>query len=83
MARRWMLRQRLIIPNSGGNFYCQLVHAITYTSVGGEGTYNRVTDMDSNSGSCANSPYDYSGSIAPLDEEVGGQEEIRCSSSTG
>ncbi|KAK5172018.1 target of Sbf [Saxophila tyrrhenica] len=56
--------------DDGGNFYCQLVNAITYTSVGGSGTYQKITDMDSTSGSCASSPYDYAGSIAPLDEEV-------------
>jgi hypothetical protein len=53
-----------------GNWFCQAVNAITYTQVGGSGTYNRITAMDSNSGACSSSPYDYSGTMSPLDEEV-------------
>lgn len=54
-----------------GNWFCLPVRAITYTSVGGSGTYNRVISMDSDNGVCSNEPYSYSGSIAPLNEEVG------------
>lgn len=57
--------------DDGGNYYCRLVNAITYLSVGGDGSYNRVTSMDSTSGTCASSPVGYSGSLSPLDEEVG------------
>ena len=56
----------------GGNYYCNLVNAITYTSVGGSGSYNKVTNMDSSSGSCSSTPFGYSGSLSPLDEEVSG-----------
>jgi hypothetical protein len=56
--------------DDGGNWFCQAVNAITYTQVGGSGTYNRITAMDSNSGACSSSPYDYSGTMSPLDEEV-------------
>lgn len=56
--------------DDNGNYYCQKVNAITYTGVGGSGSYNKVTAMDSSSGSCSSSPHSYSGSLAPLDEEV-------------
>lgn len=56
--------------DDNGNWYCQSVQAITYTGVGGSGTYNKITNMDSNSGSCSSSPFGYSGTMSPLDEEV-------------
>ena len=56
--------------NDGGNYYCDLVNAITYTSVGGAGSYNKITIMDSGSGTCQSSPFGYSGSLSPLNEEV-------------
>ena len=55
--------------DSGGNWYCSQVDAITYNGVGAAGSYNRVTSMDS-SGSCSSTPFSYSGNVAPLDEEV-------------
>ncbi|KXS98837.1 hypothetical protein AC578_10853 [Pseudocercospora eumusae] len=55
--------------DDNGNWYCQEVKAITYSGVGGSGSYNKVTSMSS-SGSCGSTPYGYSGSMAPLDEEV-------------
>ncbi|KAL9532278.1 putative circularly permuted 1,3-beta-glucanase [Sphaerulina musiva] len=56
--------------DDNGNWYCKQVNAITYTGVGGSASYNKVTAMDSKSGSCSSSPYGYSGSMSPLDEEV-------------
>ena len=56
--------------DDGGNFYCNLVTAITYTGVGGEGSYNKITNMDSSSGTCSSSPFGYSGSLSPLNEPV-------------
>jgi hypothetical protein len=56
--------------DDGGNWYCQAVDAITYTGMQGKGSYNKITSMDSNSGACSSSPYGYSGSMSPLDEEV-------------
>ncbi|KAF2772073.1 hypothetical protein EJ03DRAFT_212473 [Teratosphaeria nubilosa] len=56
--------------DDNGNWYCQKVTAITYTGVGGEGTFQRVTNMDSSSGSCSQSGQSYSGNISPLDREV-------------
>ncbi|TKA67081.1 hypothetical protein B0A49_06108 [Cryomyces minteri] len=53
-----------------GNWYCQAVKAITYTGVGGSGSYKKVTNMDGSSGACSSSPFGYSGSMSPLDEEV-------------
>lgn len=53
-----------------GNYYCSKVDAITYTGVGGSGSYNQVTNMDSSSGSCSSTPFAYSGSLSPLDQEV-------------
>lgn len=56
--------------DDGGNWYCQEVSAITYTGLSGAGNYNKVSNMDSTSGTCSSSPYGYSGTMAPLDEEV-------------
>jgi hypothetical protein len=53
-----------------GNWYCQAVNTIQYTGMGGSGSYNQVTNMNSNNGQCSSSPVSYSGSLAPLDEEV-------------
>lgn len=53
---------------SAGNYYCQPVKAIQYSNVGHSGSYNRVTSMTG--GSCSSEPKAYSGSLAPLDEEV-------------
>lgn len=55
--------------DDSGNYYCQEVSGIVYTGVGGEGSYNAVTDMPS-SGDCSSTPSTYSGSMAPLDQEV-------------
>ena len=54
-----------------GNYYCSAVKGITYTDVGGSGSYDQVTNMDDGTGICSSTPKDYSGNIAPLDEEVG------------
>lgn len=56
--------------DDNGNYYCQEVDAITYTGVGGSGSYNAVTDMDSTTGDCSSSASGYSGSMSPLDQEV-------------
>lgn len=53
-----------------GNYYCSQVDAITYTSVGGNGSYDKVTSMGSNTATCSSEPYGYSGSLSPLNEEV-------------
>ncbi|KAG9637759.1 hypothetical protein KCU64_g14077, partial [Aureobasidium melanogenum] len=56
--------------DDNGNWYCQAVDSITYTGMMGKGSYNKITNMDSNSGSCSSTPYGYSGEMSPLDEEV-------------
>jgi len=53
-----------------GNFYCSQVEAVTYTGVGGHGSYDKITYMDSASGVCSSEPFGYSGSLSPLNEEV-------------
>lgn len=53
-------------------WYCSEVKAITYSNFPGTGSYNKVTDMDADSGQCASEKHTYSGSLAPLSEEVGG-----------
>lgn len=52
----------------GGNWYCEPVKAITYSDFGSNGTYNKVTNMQG--GTCDSEPYEYSGALAPLNEEV-------------
>lgn len=53
-----------------GNWYCQAVDTIQYTGFGGSGTYNQITNMNSANGQCSSKSVSYSGSMAPLDEEV-------------
>ena len=53
-----------------GNWYCSPVKAITYSGFPGTGWYNRITNMDANTGECTSRRYDYSGSLSPLNEEV-------------
>ena len=54
-----------------GNWYCSEVTAVTYANFPGVGSYERITDMDADSGECSSVRYDYSGSLSPLNEEVG------------
>jgi Glycine-rich protein domain (DUF2403) len=52
----------------GGNWYCDAVKAITYADFGSTGSYKKITSMDG--GNCQSEPFDYSGSLAPMDGEV-------------
>ncbi|KAI7165161.1 hypothetical protein KC349_g57 [Hortaea werneckii] len=68
--------------DDGGNWYCQAVEAITYTGVGGQGSYNRITNMnpDADPGSqCSSESRGYSGNLSPLDEEVRCARQMRLS----
>lgn len=57
--------------DDAGNWYCQKVKAVTYTGVGGSGSYNRVTGMfTDDGGTCTSEAKDYAGNLSPLDEEV-------------
>ncbi|RMZ76160.1 hypothetical protein DV738_g5128, partial [Chaetothyriales sp. CBS 135597] len=58
------------IKSPEGNTYCQPVKAIRFANFGQPGTYNRVTGMDSSSGTCSSVPQSFSGGMAPLDQEV-------------
>ncbi|KAK2759080.1 target of Sbf [Arachnomyces sp. PD_36] len=51
-----------------GNWYCDAVDSISYTNFGSSGTYNMITDMTG--GNCQSEPKEYSGPLAPLNDEV-------------
>ncbi|KAK0516020.1 hypothetical protein JMJ35_002054 [Cladonia borealis] len=53
-----------------GNWYCSEVNAISYTDFPGNGSYNKVTNMDAATGQCSFEQYGYSGSLSPLNEEL-------------
>lgn len=55
---------------SGGNYYCSETDAVVYKNVGYSGSYMDVTSMDENTGTCQQSSESFSGSLAPLDEEL-------------
>jgi len=50
--------------------YCTAVHAVRYENFTGAGTYNKITNMDPNTGACESTPVTFSGPLTPLDEEV-------------
>ncbi|KAM0804083.1 putative TOS1-like glycosyl hydrolase-domain-containing protein [Usnea florida] len=55
---------------SQGNWYCSEVTAVTYVNFPGVGSYEKVTDMEAESGECSSVRYEYSGSLSPLNEEL-------------
>lgn len=54
----------------GGNTYCNSVSAVQYKNLGFSGSYMDVTSMDESSCECSQSQLSFSGSMAPLDEEL-------------
>lgn len=54
----------------GGNYYCSETDAVVYSNVGYSGSYKDVTSMDESSGTCQQDSVSFSGSFAPLDEEL-------------
>jgi hypothetical protein len=50
--------------------YCKEVDHIMYTNIGGSGKYDDVVFMDGKTCQCDKKPKTFSGSMAPLDEEV-------------
>ena len=63
------------MPSHGEGFTCVssrglMWHRSTYCGVGGGGKYNQVTMMDGTSGACSSSPFAYSGTLAPMNEDV-------------
>jgi hypothetical protein len=53
-----------------GNWYADSIERIAYTGVGGAGTYQRITNMESATGACSKEPRPFSGPLAPFDEDV-------------
>ncbi|OEJ83073.1 Protein TOS1 [Hanseniaspora osmophila] len=53
-----------------GNYYCSEVEAVVYNNVGYSGSYSDVTSMDESSCVCSQSSTSFSGTNAPLDEEL-------------
>ncbi|CAB4255068.1 similar to Saccharomyces cerevisiae YBR162C TOS1 Covalently-bound cell wall protein of unknown function [Maudiozyma barnettii] len=57
--------------SSDGNYYCAQTDAVIYSNVGFSGSYLDVTNMDESSCACTQgSSTSFSGSLAPLDDEV-------------
>ncbi|CCX33368.1 Similar to Protein TOS1; acc. no. P38288 [Pyronema omphalodes CBS 100304] len=50
--------------------YCKEVDHIMYTNIGGSGKYDDVVFMDGKTCQCDKKPKTFSGSMAPLDEEL-------------
>jgi len=53
-----------------GNWYADNIQRVAYDGVGGSGAYQRITSIDSNSGTCSSAPEPFSGPLAPFDEDV-------------
>ncbi|KAI5968459.1 TOS1 [Candida theae] len=54
----------------GGNYYCSQTNKVVYKGIGFSGSYQDVTNMDENSGTCSQQTYSFSGNLSPLDEEL-------------
>ncbi|BFZ63564.1 target of Sbf [Saitoella coloradoensis] len=53
-----------------GNYYCDAVSAIEYQNIGFSGSYQQVTAMDTSSCTCTSQTKSFSGSLAPVNEEL-------------
>lgn len=53
-----------------GNWYADSIERLAYHGVGGAGSYERITNMDSASGTCSKEPQQFDGPLAPFDEDV-------------
>ncbi|KAF2400411.1 hypothetical protein EJ06DRAFT_556723 [Trichodelitschia bisporula] len=53
-----------------GNQYCNEVKQVLYNAVGGSGSYQKVTNMDSTTGQCTQELQQFSGPMAPFDEDL-------------
>ncbi|CCG84000.1 protein of unknown function [Taphrina deformans PYCC 5710] len=54
-----------------GNWYCDETMQVTYSGLGGvPGSYQRVTDMDSDACTCSKTTQAFSGPLSPLDEDL-------------
>lgn len=52
-----------------GNHYCDETKLVQFENVGFSSSYNRVTAFN-NDGTCSYTPYSFSGSLAPFNEEL-------------
>lgn len=55
--------------DEGGNWFCGAVKALRYEGVGSSGSYDAITSM-SEDGACGTAKKEYSGPLAPLNEDV-------------
>lgn len=53
-----------------GNWYCGSTKKLDYDIFGQPGSYQEVTNMNSDTGECTQEKRDYSGPMAPFNEEV-------------
>lgn len=53
---------------TGGNWYCDAVQALTYENVGFSGAYEAITAMNTDSCTCSTSSDSFSGALAPFNE---------------
>ena len=61
--------QQTNCKNEGGNYFCSAVKALKYDGLDVAGKYQAVSAMKDD-GSCDYKDVDYSGPIAPFDEDV-------------
>lgn len=56
--------------SSDGNYYCSSTDAIIYSNVGLSSSYNDITSMDESTCACTSETLEFSGSLAPFNEEL-------------
>ena len=54
----------------GGNYYCAQTSKVVYKGIGFSGSYQDVTNMDDDSGTCTQQSHSFDGNLSPLDEEL-------------
>lgn len=53
-----------------GNYYCAKTNKVAFQNVGFSSSYQDVVSMDENSGKCTQKTYEFSGNLAPLNEDL-------------
>lgn len=53
-----------------GTPFCLQTNKITYKGIGFAGSYNKITDMNEDTGVCLLAPFSFSGAMSPLDEDL-------------
>ena len=56
--------------SSDGNYYCSSTDTIVYSNVGLSSSYNDITSMDESTCVCTSETLEFSGSLAPFNEEL-------------